>query len=300
MRKTRQRDLSKGTPGWGGVQTHKASQRISLPRKEMIPPTLVFTHHVRPESEFRALQQQWGARVGMGQGALCLHGEGAEGLLMGPESTDWAVGITASAAVPDTGQLQLCWRLSPLPLPGEALSASGLPLFLSSPHSSTASSSCASASPRRSCSSSPSITYSRWSRRCARGRASNGSSQILALTCRPASTSWKRDPASGRRGLERGRDPDWGTSQEGISLGPVLLGESATQLMALVYLTSSFLSKPAQHPLQWPLSARLYYAFTHRIITSSCVQGVIYYNHFTDGNTEAPKNEVPCPRSSIL
>ena len=42
----------------------------------------MFTHHVRPESEFRALQQQWGARVGMGQGALCLHGEGAEGLLL--------------------------------------------------------------------------------------------------------------------------------------------------------------------------------------------------------------------------
>lgn len=218
----------------------------------------------------------------MGQGALCLHGEGAEGLIMGPGSTDWPVGVTASVAVPDTGQLQLCWRPSPPPLLGEALSASGLPLFLFPPHSSTASSSYASASPRRSCSSSPSTTCSRWSRRHARGRTSNGSSQILALTCRPASTSWKRDPTSRRRGLERGRDPDWGTSQEGISLGPVLLGESATQLTALVYLTSSFLSKTAQHPLQWPLSARLYYAFTHRIIASSCVQGVIYYNHFTD------------------
>ena len=196
MRKTRQRDLSKGTPGWGRVQTHKASQRISLPRKEMIAPTLVFTHRVRLESEFQALQQQWGAWAGMGQGALCLHGEGAEGLIMGPGSTDWPVGVTTSAAVPDTGQLQLCWRPSPPPLPGEALSASGLPLFLSSPHSSTASSSYASASPRRSCSSSPSTTCSRWSRRRARGRTSNGSSQILALTCRPASTSRKRDPAS--------------------------------------------------------------------------------------------------------
>lgn len=48
----------------GGSQTHKASQRVSLPRKEMILSTLVLMHHVRLESEFRVLQQLWEAQAG--------------------------------------------------------------------------------------------------------------------------------------------------------------------------------------------------------------------------------------------
>ena len=48
----------------GGSQTYKASQRISLPRKEMILSALVLTHRVRLASEFRVLQQQWEAQAG--------------------------------------------------------------------------------------------------------------------------------------------------------------------------------------------------------------------------------------------
>ena len=107
-------------------------------------------------------------------------------------------------------------------------------------------------------------------------------------------------PHFSKEGLGERSGP-WGTSQEGISLGPVVSGESATWLMTSVYLTSSFLSaKWVQQPLQWPLLVRLFYAFTHWIITSYQWWGGIYYNHFTDGNIEAQKKEVTYPRSSIL
>ena len=68
-------------------------------------------------------------------------------------------------------------------------------------YSLTASNSCVSTSPTRSCSSSSTSTCSCWSRRSTSGRALTGSSLTSAWTCSPASTSSRRwGPGPGHSG----------------------------------------------------------------------------------------------------